>query len=193
VIVRPFLVGVWFVVAALASGALLAALLLVDPEHAKPDRSESAVARITKYPGAGVDVGLIESQLFEAARAAEAEAENARRIEAEEASRLEAARGAPSSNMVGPGSGVASCGDDWGCFRECTIRIESGGDYSINTGNGHYGAWQFAMNTWPGAVTRAGYEEWAGRLPNEAPPSVQDAAAHQLWLERGTQPWGGRC
>jgi hypothetical protein len=25
------------------------------------------------------------------------------------------------------------------------------------------------------------------------PSEVQDAAAKQLWSERGNQPWGGRC
>lgn len=85
------------------------------------------------------------------------------------------------------------CGDDFDCFRACTIQIESRGDYTINTGNGHYGAWQFAQSTWVGAVSRAGYPEWAEVTADQAPPEVQDAAARQLWLERGTQPWGGRC
>lgn len=78
---------------------------------------------------------------------------------------------------------------DFVCFRACTIQRESRGDYSINTGNGYYGAWQFAQGTWDGAVTRAGYPEWAGRSASDAPPAVQDAAAAQLYSERGSQPW----
>jgi hypothetical protein len=90
-------------------------------------------------------------------------------------------------------------GDDvWARLRNC----ESGGDYTRNTGNGFYGAYQFDLNTWggrpdadgvrrAGAVTRAGYAEWANRLPSEAPPIAQDAAARRLQSERGWGPWPG--
>lgn len=61
--------------------------------------------------------------------------------------------------------------------------------YASNTGNGHYGAYQFNQSTWDGAVARAGYPEWSGRRASEAPPEVQDAAAAQLLSERGLQPW----
>lgn len=74
------------------------------------------------------------------------------------------------------------------------------GAYSTNTGNGFYGAYQFTLETWggergpdglrhAGAVTRAGFGEFANTLPSDAPPHVQDAAAWQLYQERGLQPW----
>lgn len=63
------------------------------------------------------------------------------------------------------------------------------GSYTTATGNGYYGAYQFDLRTWRGAVTRAGHGEWADRLPSDAPPSVQDSAALQLLSERGLQPW----
>lgn len=85
------------------------------------------------------------------------------------------------------------CGSDFNCFRACTTQIESGGNYATNTGNGYYGAWQFNQNTWKGAVSRAGYPQYAGTTANNAPQEVQDAAAQQLYNERGNQPWGGRC
>jgi uncharacterized protein YabE (DUF348 family) len=47
-------------------------------------------------------------------------------------------------------------------------KCESGGNYQDNTGNGYYGAYQFSLSTWH----RIGYSGY----PNEAPPSVQDAA-----------------
>ncbi|UJA21854.1 hypothetical protein HJD18_05085 [Thermoleophilia bacterium SCSIO 60948] len=53
------------------------------------------------------------------------------------------------------------------------IECESGGDYSANTGNGYYGGYQFDQSTWD-AYAPEGY---AGTLPSEAPPEVQDAAA----------------
>lgn len=58
---------------------------------------------------------------------------------------------------------------------------ESGDDYSINTGNGYYGAYQFSLTTWQGL----GY----GGLPSQASPAQQDAAAQTLYDEAGWSPW----
>ena len=58
---------------------------------------------------------------------------------------------------------------------------ESNNDYGINTGNGYYGAYQFALSTWNGL----GY----GGYPHEAPPSVQDEAAVALYNIYGWSPW----
>lgn len=52
-----------------------------------------------------------------------------------------------------------------------TVQCESGGDYSIDTGNGYYGGYQFDSGTWDTYGDPA-YEE-----ANLAPPAVQDAAA----------------
>lgn len=88
---------------------------------------------------------------------------------------------------------VSRCNGDFSCFKDCTLPIESGGNYA-NTNNPTYrGAWQFDQNTWRGAVTRAGFPDWAEQDPAGAPPNVQDAAALQLYQERGNQPWAGRC
>lgn len=54
-----------------------------------------------------------------------------------------------------------------------TTQCESGGDYTTDTGNGYYGAYQFDQSTWD-AYAPAGY---AGTNPATAPPAVQDAAA----------------
>lgn len=53
---------------------------------------------------------------------------------------------------------------------------ESGNDYSINTGNGYYGAYQFALSTWE-SVGGSGY-------PHLASPAEQDYRA-QLMLDQG--------
>jgi len=58
---------------------------------------------------------------------------------------------------------------------------ESGGDYSINTGNGFYGAYQFDLGTWA-SVGGSG-------LPSDAPPREQDERAARLYQERGPSPW----
>ena len=64
-------------------------------------------------------------------------------------------------------------------LRQC----ESGGNYSINTGNGYYGAYQFSPRTWRGL----GYDG----LPHRASAAVQDEAAARLQAQQGWRPWPG--
>ncbi len=59
-------------------------------------------------------------------------------------------------------AGVASAdtGHDWDAVAQC----ESGGDWSINTGNGYYGGLQFSQSTWEanggtGSASNASREE----------------------------------
>lgn len=66
---------------------------------------------------------------------------------------------------------------DFAGIRNC----ESGDVYTLNTGNGYYGAYQFSASTW------AGLGE--GGLPNEAAPPVQDAAAYKLYQQSGWESW----
>ncbi|MDP4038525.1 MAG: transglycosylase family protein [bacterium] len=68
-------------------------------------------------------------------------------------------------------------GDAWQSLRFC----EAGGDYSRNSGNGFFGAYQFNLSTWG---NYGGY-----RYPHEAPPDVQDAKARETQARRGWNPW----
>ena len=68
-------------------------------------------------------------------------------------------------------------GGVWSALRKC----ESGGDYATNTGNGYYGAYQFALTTWRGLQLSG--------LPSSASPAVQDAAAVRLEKIEGWRPW----
>lgn len=65
----------------------------------------------------------------------------------------------------------------WAALRKC----ESNGNYAINTGNGYYGAYQFAAGTW----RKLGYTG----LPHDASPAVQDEAARKLQAQQGWGPW----
>ena len=65
----------------------------------------------------------------------------------------------------------------WHRLRTC----ESGNNYRINTGNDHYGAYQFDLPTWR-SVGGSGY-------PQNASKAEQDARALILYRERGWQPW----
>ena len=68
-------------------------------------------------------------------------------------------------------------GDVWARLRQC----ESGGNYTINTGNGFSGAYQFHPRTWRGL----GYPG----LPYQASPEMQDEAARKLQARSGWGQW----
>ncbi|MCB0916532.1 MAG: transglycosylase family protein [Actinobacteria bacterium] len=69
-------------------------------------------------------------------------------------------------------------------FAQSVIRCESGGNYSINTGNGYYGAWQFDYGTWLGN----GGGQFAP-YAHLATPAQQNYIAYRTWQARGWQPW----
>ncbi len=62
-------------------------------------------------------------------------------------------------------------------IRQC----ESSVNYSRNTGNGFYGAYQFTQGTWQ-SVGGTGN-------PANASPEEQDRRAAILYAQRGNQPW----
>jgi hypothetical protein len=70
-------------------------------------------------------------------------------------------------------------GDVWYRLRLC----EAGNNYTRNSGNGYYGAYQFDIRTWNnyGGFARA----------DLAPAEVQDAKAHETHARRGWTPWPG--
>jgi len=83
------------------------------------------------------------------------------------------------ASVVTPG-GVAAADPSahtWYRLRMC----ESSNDYAIDTGNDHYGAYQFDLLTWR-SVGGHGY-------PNKAARAEQDARALILYRQRGWQPW----
>ena len=74
-----------------------------------------------------------------------------------------------------PASAAATTG--WDAVAQC----ESGGNASVNTGNGFYGAYQFDLQTWQGL----GYSGVASSYSL----AVQTQAAQQLQSQRGSSPW----
>jgi peptidoglycan hydrolase-like protein with peptidoglycan-binding domain len=80
--------------------------------------------------------------------------------------------------LLGGGTATADpTPNAWLRLRVC----ESGNNYAIDTGNDHYGAYQFDLPTWQ-SVGGRGY-------PNKASRSEQDLRALILYRERGWQPW----
>ena len=72
-------------------------------------------------------------------------------------------------------------GDDaaiWAAIAQC----ESGGNPSINTGNGYYGMYQFSLPTWR-SVGGSG-------LPSDASVEEQTMRARMLQQRSGWGQWG---
>lgn len=69
----------------------------------------------------------------------------------------------------------------WDKIAQC----ESGGNWSINTGNGYYGGLQFDIRTWIGSGGGA-------YAPNAslATKAQQIDIANRVYAQRGLQPWG---
>ncbi len=122
-----------------------------------------------------------EAQAAAARQAAMAAARAAQAARAARAARAaQAAQGAPlavSVATLGGSSSSASFAEDLARLRQC----ESGDDYQANTGNGYYGAYQFALSTWESLG-------FSG-LPSAAPPATQTQAATELQHEAGWGQW----
>ncbi len=90
----------------------------------------------------------------------------------------EAPSSSPSSPApADPGSPAVPSGSVWDRLAQC----ESGGNWSINTGNGYYGGLQFNAGTW---------RAYGGTgLPHQNSRETQIAVAERLQAERGFNPW----
>jgi hypothetical protein len=192
-----------------AVGLLVAVVLatIVPSARAQTDEPADPVAVYTQLLAdvAVADANLAYALSWEAAGVQEnglatLAAENAARAQfiaaAEEAARREALaeflRGRSSGGSSA--AGRSRCAGDFACFKECTLDIESDGNYgAISPGGTYRGAWQFDQPTWDSNSAASGRHDLVGVDPATASPSDQDAIAHDLYQRRGNQPWGGRC
>ncbi|TDK26820.1 resuscitation-promoting factor [Arthrobacter crusticola] len=85
---------------------------------------------------------------------------------------------APAKERDRPAGGPAPQGNVWAALADC----ESGGNWSISSGNGYYGGLQFSRSSWLGA----GGGKYAP-LPHLASPAEQIATAEVL---KGNGGWG---
>lgn len=87
----------------------------------------------------------------------------------------------PESEPLPTGSGNGDPNDDasWERLAQC----ESGGNWSINTGNGYYGGLQFSLSSWR-AVGGTGY-------PHEASRATQIEMGRRLHAQGGWGHWPG--
>ena len=85
-------------------------------------------------------------------------------------------------NTSGAGINLANAAM-WDRIAKC----ESGGNWSINTGNGYYGGLQFNLATWR-SVKGTDFAAY----PHQASRAEQITVANRLYALRGLQPWGCR-
>ena len=87
----------------------------------------------------------------------------------------------PTTEFIDPWPDVPNTptDDQWDRMAKC----ESGGDWSINTGNGFYGGLQFTLTSWR-YVQGSGY-------PHQASRDEQIFRADLLWLIQGWGAWPG--
>ncbi|MCU1489211.1 MAG: Transglycosylase-like domain protein, partial [Acidimicrobiaceae bacterium] len=71
----------------------------------------------------------------------------------------------------------SSLAKDFAGIRQC----ESSDVYSLDTGNGYYGAYQFSAATWTGLG--------GSGLASQASPAAQDAGALRLYQQGGWSSW----
>lgn len=85
-------------------------------------------------------------------------------------------RSAPQTEISAPAPAIAD-GSVWDSLAQC----ESGGNWSINTGNGYYGGLQFSLRSWQG-VGGTGY-------PHEASREEQISRGQMLQARQGWGAW----
>ena len=84
------------------------------------------------------------------------------------------------------GSGMFAESAAWAATAKplAVVKCESGGNYSINTGNGYYGAWQFDYQSW-----HANGGGQFAEYPHQASKAQQDYVAWTYWKRSGWGPW----
>lgn len=82
--------------------------------------------------------------------------------------------------LMAAGSASAATASEWDAVAQC----ESGGNWSINTGNGYYGGLQFSASTWAGY----GGTQYAAQA-NQATKAQQIEIAEKVLASQGKGAW----
>ncbi|MFE7837865.1 transglycosylase family protein [Streptomyces sp. NPDC057474] len=82
--------------------------------------------------------------------------------------------------LMAAGSASAATASEWDAVAQC----ESGGNWSINTGNGYYGGLQFSASTW----AAFGGTQYASTA-NQASKAQQIAVAEKVLAGQGKGAW----
>lgn len=82
--------------------------------------------------------------------------------------------------LMAAGNASAATASEWDAVAQC----ESGGNWSINTGNGYYGGLQFSASTW----AAYGGTQYAAQA-NQASKAQQIAVAEKVLAAQGKGAW----
>ncbi|MEU5594654.1 transglycosylase family protein [Streptomyces sp. NPDC020298] len=82
--------------------------------------------------------------------------------------------------LMAAGNASAATASEWDAVAQC----ESGGNWSINTGNGYYGGLQFSASTW----AAYGGTQYASQA-NQASKSQQISVAEKVLAAQGKGAW----
>jgi resuscitation-promoting factor RpfA len=82
--------------------------------------------------------------------------------------------------LMAAGNASAATASEWDAVAQC----ESGGNWSINTGNGYYGGLQFSASTW----AAYGGTQYAAQA-NQAGKAQQIAVAEKVLASQGKGAW----
>jgi len=82
--------------------------------------------------------------------------------------------------LMAAGNASAATASEWDTVAQC----ESGGNWSINTGNGYYGGLQFSASTW----AAYGGTQYAAQA-NQASKSQQISVAEKVLASQGKGAW----
>lgn len=77
----------------------------------------------------------------------------------------------------------------WSANWDAVAQCESGGNWSINTGNGYYGGLQMDMQFWSSYSTKDKNGEPIAARPDLASKAEQIRAAERAYQTRGLSPW----
>jgi hypothetical protein len=138
--------------------------------------AQAAARAIAARAAAARAVAVAQAAAAARAHAAAAAAAAAEQAAAQARAKAQAATPTPPPRPP-VSSGYVPLGGVWAELRNC----ESGGNYAEDTGNGYYGAYQFAPSTW-----------WSlgfSGLPSSASPATQDRAAAELQARSGWGQW----
>lgn len=155
-------------------------------EEAESRSSESAAAALAAESDAGLTETADPTPTAEPTTQESSTQESTTQESTAEATPTPDPLPTPTPAPVATTAAGAPTAEQMSALRNC----ESGGNYAINTGNGYYGAYQFAQATWD-AVAGQHYPHLVGVRPSDAAPSDQDLMMIALHADQGFGPWPG--
>jgi hypothetical protein len=160
---------------AIPASAQAQAIYVSAPYNLTLDTTKIQPVVVHAAPAPDFDTDVL--QPLQAAQVAEAQAAANAAAQAQAQAAAATARATAQTAAAAHPVTTPATGDAFAQLRYC----EAGGDYTRNSGNGYYGAYQYSIGSWG---NYGGYAR-----PDLAPAAVQDAKAESDQATRGWSPW----